>query len=832
MGARAAAAAMVAVCGVVMTSVPVGTAAATTDLETEEVIVRLAPDTDASQVVDEVVGQRGEVSAVYDRSVAGFAGELSEAAVADLLEDPRVLAVEPDHPVVAFQTAPPTGIRRIGAHEYAPADIDADGSVADVDVAVLDTGVDGAHPDLRVAGGVDCLAGPCTTVTASDPNGHGTHVAGTAAARDDGVGVVGVAPGARIHSVRVLDAAGQGNLSTLLAGLEWVRANADRIETANLSLGCECTSTTLNDAVAAVVNAGVTLVVSAGNAGTNASSYSPANHPDVIAVAAMSDYDGSFGRRASSGCIPDADDSFASYSNYGAVVDLVAPGSCITSTLPGGGYGRKSGTSMAAPHVAGAVALYLATEPAPPSASRAANVRQVLLNDFSVAATDECGYTDSVSIAPMLHLTCPGIVVNSDPVLEVTSPADGTTVVTGTTVRLRASAHDAEDGTLDAKIIWNSSVDGRLGTGPSLDVTLSTLGDHVISASVTDSSGANTRTSRLVRVTTASGSTGDSSEPAEQPSVPQQPEPEAPPSTDSTPQLAVVAPVSGGRLVADRDVQLVSRATDTEDGDIRAWVHWRSDRDGDLGDGGTVGVQLSAGTHRITASVTDADDNLVERTVGVLVAEPAQLGSRTIDAACPSSGDETRFSDVDADNPHARAIECIAHWQVTTGSGDGTYRPSGTVTRGQMATFLVAMIERSGGSLPQATTDHFDDDDDGRSHEDTINRLAQAGIVQGVGQRRYAPAAGVTREQMATFLVRAYEHRATRQLPGIQQRFPDAATSVHLHNINAVAAAGVAGGVQPERYDTRSAVRRDQMASFIARTLDVLVTSGISSAQR
>jgi hypothetical protein len=791
----------------------------------EAVIVRLHDAAAIPELVRELHQGEGTVTATYD-VVAGFAAQVPGHVAQRWRRDPRVAAVEPDVAVRAFQV--PTGVRRIGAHEYAPADIDGDGSTVDVDIAILDTGIDGAHPDLRVAGGVDCFSSPCTAVTPTDLHGHGTHVAGTAAARDDGVGVVGVAPGARLHSVRVLDETGAGSMSALLRGLDWLRVNAELIEVANLSLGCECKSTVLDDAVRNVSTAGVTLVVAAGNAGTDAGSFTPANHPDVVTVAAMSDYDGAPGRRTSPGCVPDADDSFASYSNYGAVVDLVAPGSCITSTWPGGGYGRTSGTSMAAPHVAGAAALHIATANVPRSASRAADVRQVLLDRFSVASTDDCGYTDSVSIAPMLHLTCPGLTANASPTLEVTSPGDGLTVVAGQTVALRGSAYDAEDADLSDRIIWSSSVAGRLGTGPAVDVALTEVGDHTIVASVTDSSGENVREARLVRVTTASGSTGGGGAAEEDPHIPEEPEPAAPPATDNDPHLLVVAPVPQAQVRAGQELQLVSRATDIEDGDIRAWVRWRSDRDGDLGAGGTVGARLSTGTHRITAAVTDSHDNRVERTVAIVVAEPDGLGSRTITDACPPDRvPQDRFHDVGGGNPHAAAIDCVAWWGISTGTGEGTYGPSALVTRGQMATFLAEMIRRSGGSLPEATRDHFDDDN-GNPHEGNINRLAEAGIVKGVTASDYAPGGRVSREQMATFLTRAYEHRSALPLPGVQHRFSDV-TSLHAPNVDALAVAGIAAGVEPERYDPRSPVRRDQMASFIARTLDVLVDMHLSA---
>jgi subtilisin family serine protease len=788
------------------------------------VLVRVTDNADPHALAAEAVEDGGEVHGVFEHATVGFAATLTPRAVERLRGDRRVLAVEADQEVESFV---PTGIQRIGADEYEPAGI-GQGTSVDADIAVLDTGVDETHPELDVERAVDCRAGTCVDVpVAFDPDGHGTHVAGIAAAADGGE-VVGVAPGARLHSVRVLDADGGGSLSAVVAGLDWVADHADEIEVANVSLGCECRSSTLDDAVAGAVEAGVTVIAAAGNAGVDAGTFAPANHPDTLAVAAMSDYDGAPGGEAQQGCIPDPDDSFASYSNYGAVIDLVAPGSCIRSTWPGGGYATSTGTSMAAPHAAGAAALHIVTEGLPPSPERPDEVRRALVDDHAVASTNDCGYTDSRSVAPMLHLTCADIPANHDPTLEITSPDDGLNVVEGETVALRATAEDAEDGDLDDEILWTSSLDGRLGTGGSLDVQLSEQGEHAIVASVTDSSGANVRESRQVTVTDEDGDTQDQME--EEPAAPEEPEPAPPPATDSAPQLTIIAPVPDGRVVAGREAQLVSRAVDREDGDIRPRVSWRSDRDGALGEGGTVGVRLSAGRHRITASVTDSDGNRVERTTSVLAADAGELTSRSIDRACPPDRvPDGGFRDVGSSGPHTPAIDCVAWWDITQGTSGDTYAPDQQITRDQMATFLARTIRESGGSLPSADRDHFADTGDS-VHADNINRLAAAGVVRGRTEDSYDPRSPVTRAQMATFLVRTYEYRTSLDLPGIQPRFTDVA-GVHAPSINAVAAAGITGGTTPTTYEPASTVRRDQMASFLARTLDVLVQTGTTPAR-
>ena len=316
-----------------------------------------------------------QVSQVYRHALRGYAARMPAKAAAALARDGRVASVTPDYEVrlAARQVLPP-GVDRVGADESSAVAGDRRGSV-DADIAVIDTGIDLRHRDLNVVGGTSCVSGSSSP---NDLNGHGTHVAGIAAAKDNGTGVVGVAPGARLWAVRVLTSQGFGTLSTIICGVDWVTAHADVIDVANMSLEAfapegSCSDGDLHQAVCESVAAGVTYVVAAGNDAEDASLFAPASYNEVITVSAMTDFDGEPGGTGGPTCSIGHDDRFAFFSNFGPDVDLIAPGVCVLSTWRLGGYRSISGTSMSSPHVAGGAALYLASHPsATPAQVRAA----------------------------------------------------------------------------------------------------------------------------------------------------------------------------------------------------------------------------------------------------------------------------------------------------------------------------------------------------------------------------------------------------------------------------------------------------------------------------
>ncbi|HEX4812530.1 MAG TPA: S8 family serine peptidase, partial [Nonomuraea sp.] len=346
---------------------------------------------------EQVSRNGGELIGVYEHAFKGYTARLSAKAAEALKRNPNVLSVEPDAEVTAFPQTTPTGVQRIFGPSNPNLDIDSTDDVRiNVDVAVVDTGVDQTHPDLNVVARANCQTGVCVNNSGTDDNGHGSHVAGTVGAIDNTIGPVGVAPGARIHAVKVLNASGSGSLAGIAAGINYVVARASTIEVINLSLGCAgCTSSAISTAITNAVNAGIVVVVAAGNSHLNASSFFPANHPDVVTVSALTDNDGlpggAGGSTLSCRSETDQDDTLAFYSNFGATVEIAAPGTCIFSTYRNGGFATISGTSMAAPHVAGAAGILTAGARKPTTRAGALAVRSTLIATGNANWTDDSG---------------------------------------------------------------------------------------------------------------------------------------------------------------------------------------------------------------------------------------------------------------------------------------------------------------------------------------------------------------------------------------------------------------------------------------------------------
>jgi subtilisin family serine protease len=304
-------------------------------------IITLAPKNNAARVAADY---GIEPQFVYSHVMTGFAGSISEAARSGLLKDARVVRVDPDEAIEITggdtQPTPPWGLDRIDQRTPALDGLYTYQSTGKgVTAYIVDTGLRYTHEDFsgRASFGFDAFGG-----NGSDCQGHGTHVAGTV-----GGTRYGVAKEVSLVSVRVLDCSGGGTTASVIAGLDWIVANATRPAVANLSLSGGG-NTALDDAIRRVVAAGVTVAVSAGNKSMTACYFSPARVAEVITVGATDDTDAP-----------------ASFTNYGSCVDLYAPGVSIVSAGAGSDNASaiKSGTSMSAPHTAGVAALVLEGSP-------------------------------------------------------------------------------------------------------------------------------------------------------------------------------------------------------------------------------------------------------------------------------------------------------------------------------------------------------------------------------------------------------------------------------------------------------------------------------------
>ncbi|MEE9583255.1 MAG: S8 family serine peptidase [Dehalococcoidales bacterium] len=417
-----------------------------------------------------VRGAGGAVKYTY-HLVPAIAASIPEAAIQGLLKNPRVTSVDLDIEVRAVDQVLPWGVDRIDAEV-----VHAAGNTgAEVKVAIIDSGINYNHPDLgaNYAGGYDFVNGDTDPM---DDNGHGTHVAGTVAAEDNDIGVVGVAPEVELYALKVLGANGSGYYSDVIAALQWAVDNG--IQVTNNSYGSSGDPGAI--VKAAFDNAydnGVLHVAAAGNAGNPPGKGDnviyPARWASVIAVAAT-----------------DKSDSRPRWSSTGPDVELAAPGVAINSTLRTGGYGEYSGTSMASPHVAGTAALVIATGITDANSNGRINdeVRlrlQQTADDLGDPGRDtKYGY----GLVDADEAAIPSGPVNYPPTVSITSPADDSTFNSGATISFAGTASDSEDGDLTASLVWTSDIVGQIGTGGSFSITLSD-GNHTITASVTDTGG-------------------------------------------------------------------------------------------------------------------------------------------------------------------------------------------------------------------------------------------------------------------------------------------------------------------------------------------------------
>ncbi|HUP31586.1 MAG TPA: S8 family serine peptidase [Gaiellaceae bacterium] len=423
----------------------------------------------------------GSVAFVYQHALEGFAAQLPAGRAQALARDPRVAYVEPDQAVeISASQSPATwGLDRVDQRAL-PLDntYNYNQTGTGVHVYVVDTGVRGTHVEFtgRMGNGYTAINDGRGT---NDCHGHGTHVAGTA-----GGTVYGVAKKVTVHPVRVLNCQGSGTTSGVIAGVDWVTANHVKPAVANMSLGGSASSS-LDSAVSNSIAAGVSYAVAAGNSNADACNYSPARVGPAVTVGATT-----------------STDARASYSNFGSCLDIFAPGSSITSAWSTSDTATNtiSGTSMASPHVAGAIALYLETNP---SASPS-TVTQALIDNATTGVVTSPGSGSPNRLLYTLFGSAPP-PDTSPPTTSITSPSDGATV--SGTITVQASASD-DVGVARVELYVDGGLVGTDTTSPytfSWDTTTVANGSHSLQTKAYDAAG-NVGSSALVGVTVSNGS--------------------------------------------------------------------------------------------------------------------------------------------------------------------------------------------------------------------------------------------------------------------------------------------------------------------------------------
>ncbi len=626
-----------------------------------EYIVRFKDtERDVDARIRSVVALEGApVLYTYRTAIKGLAVKLTAGQLAELQLDPNVISIQQNQTVSisTTQTSATWGLDRIDqrslplstTYTYVP-----DGT--GVTVYIIDTGINFSHSEYtgRAFFGVDEIS---PSGGAVDCNGHGSHVSGTV-----GGTTYGVAKNVRLVAVRVLGCSGSGSSAGVIAGIDWVTANRTLPAVANMSLGGGIDPAT-DAAVQNSIASGVTYAVAAGNSTANACNSSPARAPNAITVGATAINDG-----------------FASFSNFGSCVDINAPGVNITSAWLGTGTNTISGTSMASPHVAGAAALVLQTNPsatpAQVTSALISNATSGVITSVPAGTVNLLLFTGFLNAAqpPVANFTftCTGLACNFDASSSTALAAatyswafgDATTGAGKTTSHSYAAngtysvtltvtdANGTSSKTQTVTVSVNQAPVARFTANCvgqanpnqcAFDASTSTDDAGIVSYKWDWGNGrTETRTGPTARntwvpgtytvtltVTDAGGLTNSTSQ---QITVPVPP-------TNQPPTASITAPTNGASFVQGASVSFAGSGSDPEDGALTgASLVWSSSRDGQIGTGTSFSKSnLSVGSHTITLTAKDAQGATGTATISITItATPNQSPTATITA--PSSG--------------------------------------------------------------------------------------------------------------------------------------------------------------------------------------------------
>jgi thermitase len=739
------------------------------------------------------------------------AGRPVAEVIAELQADPSVLAVEPNYVVrladdgaVAVEVDDPkTGdqysldaMRVRQAWSLTPTSANV--------IAVLDTGVMASHPDLsgRVLKGYDFVN---DDTNAADDNGHGTWVAGIISAKpNDGYGIAGVTRTDKILPVKIMNGSGTGSTADLLSGIRW---SADHgADVINMSVGGFPYSQQMQDAVNYAWSKGAVLVGAAGN-NRREENYYPASFDNVISVSATQ-----------------VNDEFSNWSSFGPKVDVSAPGAsvlttnCYTCTYADhdswGSHTFISGTSFATPNVAGVVALIKARYPSYTPAQVVSRLYSTV-DDLGYGGWDKRYGRGRVNALRALGGSSSAPSIPSGDGFEgnnaITQSAPRMTL--GTTIR--PTIYPAGDvdvftvdvpraGRLDVRVTgvvdtraypWNKSglpVDPIVELYTASGALIKRVDNEWEAGTELAQLNVSGWTRVIVRVVNwyPNGSRTTYSV--------------TPTYVDNVvPVATIVAPVAGATEVS-RFADPVIRFSEHVGGVSATTVKLRDVAANTIVPatvtytGATREAQIAphdrlgpARAYRVevTAGITDAGGNSVVATSSTFTTGTAS------------------FTDT-AGNTFETEIEWLLAIGATTGCSAEKFCPGQTVTREQMAVFLVRTLD-----LPAASGDYFTDDA-ASPMQDAINRLATAGLTSGCGPSSFCPMSIVTRAQMATFLARALDAP-----PTTTDFFSDDDGNTHEDSINRLAAAGIVGGCAEDSYCPMSGVTRGQMAAFLYRAL-------------